>query len=77
MPDITDDATEREEIYRQSAIARVRAIAQLTANGSGICRLCGDAVEQDRLAVIPNAIHCSECAAAIEEDRARAAKRGI
>ena len=75
MADEVDDASEREEFHRQAAIALT--IRQRLATGDGVCRICGDAVESDRLAVLPNTPHCSECATAVENDRAKASRLGL
>lgn len=72
--DDTDIASEREEAHRQSALAMT--LRQRLATGNGICRLCGDAVESDRLKALPHTPHCSYCASDLEESRARMAKMG-
>ena len=74
MADDADIAAEHEEAHRVEALRM--SMRQRLTTGNGTCRLCGDAVESARLQALPKATHCSECASAIEEDRARTTKTG-
>ena len=73
MADEIDIASAHEEAFRAEALAR---ITPPPSNGDGICRLCGERIESDRLDVLPRTPHCAECASAAEDDRARARKIG-
>jgi len=75
MDDI-DLASEREEAHRGNALALTLTPLRRIATGTGSCRLCGDPTEADRLAALPGAPHCADCAAEVEEDRQRAARTG-
>lgn len=74
MPDDIDLASEREEARRQEAIAA--AVTRKGAPSTGVCSIRADRIESDRIKAVPDARHCSECAAAVEEDRARMMKVG-
>jgi phage/conjugal plasmid C-4 type zinc finger TraR family protein len=40
---------------------------QLTVNGVIVCLFCMEAIPLARLKAIPNATHCTECQASLEE----------
>ena len=50
----------------QDEITRIRAALRRLREGSyGICTQCGEAIDQARLAVLPETPLCKECAAAL------------
>lgn len=72
--DEIDHATERAEAFNRVALSAV--INRPRQRGDGTCKNCRDPIESDRLKVNPLALHCAECASALEEDRARQQRRG-
>lgn len=75
MADDIDAAADRIEAFHQSALAAVVDRPQAPPS-DGICKLCGEAIEPERVRAQPSARYCAECASAVEEDRARAQRRG-
>lgn len=75
MADEADIASERADAFLASVLQRRQQMAP-QPSGDGTCRNCGEDIESDRLTAQPHALHCAECAAAMEEDRARMARRG-
>ena len=74
MADEADLASEREELFRSDAL---RAASRPTHHGNGVCKWCGDDIEENRLAAVPFAAHCADCAFEIEEDRLKSRRRGF
>jgi DnaK suppressor protein len=55
----------------QDEIARIDAVLQrLDAGGYGLCRDCGEPIGANRLAAMPFALDCAECATRREQTRA-------
>ena len=74
MGDIIDMAQAREERERENALRARELRARATcgvSNEGGVCPDCGDAIEPQRLAVIPNAVRCADCQGAREEQEKR------
>lgn len=67
-------ASEREEAFRNDAI---RTVSRPRWQGNGVCRWCGCEIDEYRLQALPNAAHCAECAAEIEEARLKNQRRGF
>lgn len=71
--DEADRASALETRTREAAIRRTldrrRRIADLPA--SGICRGCGEMIDEARLRAMPGARRCVECEGAAERGRGR------
>lgn len=52
-----------EESARAELRQIERALERLEAGTYGVCETCGDRISEDRLRVVPYAIHCRSCAA--------------
>lgn len=74
MADDIDAGNERAEQFRQDALAKVLTIPRTIS--TGICKLCSERIEPDRLKANPHARHCRDCAGEIEEAAARVKKVG-
>lgn len=74
MPDDIDEATTRTDAFLAGALAKVLTIPRTIS--TGICKLCTEKIEPDRLRANPHARHCRECAGEIEEEMARVKKVG-
>jgi len=62
MPDIFDQAQERDELFRGNALKEHFAKRRSRLHGSdGICADCGEAIPKKRLKVNPAATRCVEC----------------
>lgn len=73
--DEADYAAANEETYRRAALARKRPMDRI-ASGDGVCRDCGDPIEEDRLAAVPETGLCRHCADEREAERVRLLRRG-
>ena len=71
-PDSQEQATEAEndevlerldEAERRELEEIRRALSRIAAGGYGLCARCGEAIGSKRLAVLPYATLCIECAA--------------
>lgn len=67
-------ASEREEAFRKDALS---AVSKPMWQGNGVCRWCGCEIDEHRLQALPNAAHCAECAAEIEEAKLKNQRRGF
>lgn len=67
-------ASEREEAFRKDALS---AVSEPMWQGNGVCRWCWCEIDEYRLQALPNAAHCAECAAEIEEARLKNQRRGF
>ena len=70
MSDPADQAQEREQIARDEALA-MQALTMMGPPSTGYCELCEGAIDPKRLAVLPNAKRCIECARIAERKAAR------
>lgn len=64
MPDLVDMAQLYETLDREAAIRRVvqrKQDQQHVVDGVVRCRDCGDPVQPERLAAMPDACRCTEC----------------
>lgn len=77
MADIIDMAQAREERERDNALrARELRARALSAEATlmlerGVCPDCGDAIEAERLRIIPDAVRCADCQGAWEQQQER------
>lgn len=71
MADDADRATAAVEFADTHALRRHRSAAAAAEPGDGICRACNEAIEPDRLAAVPHAQHCRECARDAEAEGRR------
>lgn len=67
---------DRPEAYRQfkakHSIPRIHAaIARIDAGTYGICATCGDMIDDERLILVPGALHCRDCQAALETGKGK------
>jgi len=74
MSDEIDDAMPFIERFNQMAIDAVVGRVNSGTPSTGVCSNCEETIEAERLKSLPYTRHCSECAAAFEEDRARQGK---
>lgn len=76
MDDI-DCANDRGQLYIDAALARhALLVRRHVPPSSGVCRVCGEAIESDRLRVNAHACECYDCAAEQEAERLRVRRRG-
>lgn len=75
-PDFSEQAVQREndEVLDrlQSATAAdlaqvTHAIARLDTGAYGVCEVCGETIEKERLRAVPQATSCSGCATATHQ----------
>jgi RNA polymerase-binding transcription factor DksA len=75
--DSIEQAVEREDdealdAVERSALAEIAAIrqamARLDSGGYGLCVTCGDAIAPARLAAMPTASQCIQCASKVARD---------
>lgn len=62
MADIIDDAQVIEQGFRDQAVAKARTALTYPKNVTGLCQSCGDIIDPRRLAVLPGARECIDCA---------------
>lgn len=75
--DEIDCANERGQVYIDSALALHATLARRQAAPStGVCRLCGELIERERLRANAHALHCYDCASEQEAERLRVRRRG-
>jgi|HigsolmetaAR205D_1030408.scaffolds.fasta_scaffold00293_4 DnaK suppressor protein len=76
VPDFADQAIQKENdeplqaigAATQEELAQIdAALARLRAGTYGTCEICGGAIEPTRLAVVPYAGTCIECALDVDE----------
>ncbi len=63
--DVVDEAQQLELDRRADALAARRAISNPRLS-TGICCVCGDPIEPERLAALPTARRCFDCQALAE-----------
>jgi RNA polymerase-binding transcription factor DksA len=74
------DVVEREKTVALVAALEARleevihAIEQAEAGAYGICEVCGQAIDPERLAIMPEATMCVSCKSALEKRRSAAAR---
>jgi phage/conjugal plasmid C-4 type zinc finger TraR family protein len=73
--DEVDVANERAEHLTSMAI-KVALSRQSQVPSSGICRVCGERIENARLRANPSAPTCCDCAAEEDAERQRRRKLG-
>ena len=63
MPDLVDQAQEREEAERDAALASFRRgpEAALDVPSTGVCIDCGDDIAPARRQALPHARRCIDC----------------
>jgi phage/conjugal plasmid C-4 type zinc finger TraR family protein len=63
MPDVFDQAQEREQLEREAAIRRVLldAADDQRATGDHDCADCEEPIPPERLAILPGAARCVHC----------------
>ncbi len=68
MSDDADQAQAVEELERQAAIRRITAPSPPPPKrlAEGICEVCAESIEDERLAALPTARVCVECQAGRE-----------
>ena len=79
-PDLTDLSAEQQEAARLDQLSEVElgrmqevadALERLEIGTYGMCVRCGEAIDERRLEVVPEAAVCRDCREDVEEDEAR------
>ena len=73
--DEIDAANEQIEIMTKAAL-RAALDSRGLSPSNGICRVCSQPIETERLAAVPHAQQCADCAAEEEAERQRTRRVG-
>lgn len=66
MADWIDEAQQLDADRREDALADLRRHRAPLPAATGICRDCGDPIDPERLAALPQATRCIDCQLAAE-----------